>query len=184
MLNDSFATKLWLTPTSLKSKSTFPAMLFPSSPYVWKRCGVKHMWHVEARAMMREVQQQAILRVQRWRIGFLLCHWHSHTQSCKAGRQRLQQLHTHAQQQRYTTCAQPSPLFPTFAALQVARPPPSALVPSWVSVLQSQDWSVYCVPQHQCCLYVLKQHCRKMHTLARPGGVLLACVQQALGLTA
>lgn len=55
----------------------------------------------EVRAHMQYVEHLGIEQMQHWRMGCLFWHWHSHTQSCKAGRQRLQALHAHTQQRRY-----------------------------------------------------------------------------------
>ena len=54
----------------------------------------------ESRAVLHELEQQAIWRMQRWRVASLLYHWHSHTLSCKAGRQTLQTLQVRNQRRR------------------------------------------------------------------------------------
>ena len=54
----------------------------------------------ESRSALHELEQQAIWRMQRWRVANLLYQWRSHALSCKAGRHSLQVLHSRNQRRR------------------------------------------------------------------------------------
>lgn len=54
----------------------------------------------ESRIMLRELEQQAIWRMQRWRVLRLLSGWRTYAQSCKAGRHCLQGMQLRSQRRR------------------------------------------------------------------------------------
>ncbi|KAL0023069.1 hypothetical protein WJX79_008548 [Trebouxia sp. C0005] len=54
----------------------------------------------ESKMMLHELEQQAIWRMQRWRIACLLYQWRTHAQGCKAGRQCLEAMQLRNQRRR------------------------------------------------------------------------------------
>ena len=51
--------------------------------------------------MLRELEQQAVWRMQRWRVLSLLRGWRTYAQSCKAGKHCLQGMQLRSQRRRF-----------------------------------------------------------------------------------
>ena len=51
--------------------------------------------------VLRELEQQAIWRMQRWRVLSLLRGWRTYAHSCRAGRHCLESMHLRSQRRRF-----------------------------------------------------------------------------------